>query len=386
MRQTQEGAEKMARLERFGHGGDLMTAAELFGVDVQDFIDFSSNIYPGGPPPTVVERMRELLAEPGLATLTRYPDPDSRKLRRSIASFHDIEPSRVLVGNGAAELIDLIIAVFKPGRVGTIEPAFAEYSGSARKRGIPVFSVITSWENHFCPSLDEVKSVIEESDLLFVGAPNNPTGHLLPLPFLEEMAGFAAQAKKWLVIDEAFIDFVPDGEKRSFVHRVDSFPTTVVIRSMTKFYALPGLRLGYLIASEPVIQKLKQMQVPWSVNALAQEAGCVVLDERIRKDFAREVRVWLSEEKKRLTAELKKLHELELFSGEANYLLLRFREKMGPFTSSRLQKELGKKGFLIRDCSMYPGLNERYFRIAVKTRSANQALVCALHDLLSKEG
>ncbi|SEM69149.1 threonine-phosphate decarboxylase CobD [Lihuaxuella thermophila] len=376
----------MAQLERFGHGGDLMTATELFGVAVEDLIDFSSNIYPFGPPPAVVEKLKELLAEPGLASLTRYPDPDSRKLKRAIASFHGIEPSRVLTGNGAAELIDLLISVFKPGRAGTIEPAFAEYAGSARKRGIPVVSCITSWENRFVPTLDEVKSLIDESDLLIVGTPNNPTGHLLSVPFLEEMAEYAAKAEKWLVIDEAFIDFVPDGERRSFVHRVDSFPTTVVVRSMTKFYALPGLRLGYLVASEPVIKKLKQMQVPWSVNALAQEAGCVVLDESIRKDFAQEVLLWLSEEKKRLTAELKKIKELEVFPGEANYLLLRFRERAGHYSADWLQHELGKKGFLIRDCSMYPGLDERYFRIAVKTSRANRVLVRAIDELISKEG
>lgn len=377
----------MAKLERYGHGGDIVTAAEIFGTNAQDFIDFSSNIYPYGPPKAAMERLHGLLSEPGWSLLTRYPDPDSRKLKQAIAAFHQIDAGQILVGNGAAECIDLLISVLQPERVGVIEPAFAEYSVCAKKRKIPVISVITSWDNRFCPSVAETIRLIEQTELVFVGTPNNPTGHLLPFSLLEKMAASAAQAGTWLVLDEAFIDFLPDGEMRSFIHQLHRFPTTIVVRSMTKFYALPGLRLGYLVACASVIQSLKRMQIPWSVNGLAQEVGCVVLDRQVHKAFAEEVVGWLSQEKEWLTAQLKEMGTFELFPGEANYILLRFRENTSTYSAPWLQEQLGKKGFLIRDCSMYQGLNERYFRLAVKTRSAHQALVNTLKNLfLRKEG
>ncbi|MBA4492800.1 threonine-phosphate decarboxylase CobD [Paenactinomyces guangxiensis] len=371
----------MGRLERYGHGGDIVTAAEIFAVNGREWIDFSSNIYPYGPPGTVVERLRECLSEPGWTALTRYPDPESRKLKHQIATFHGIDADQVLVGNGAAELIDLLLSVLGPERVGVIEPAFAEYSAAAKKRKMAVTSLITKWEKKFQPSLEEAIQLINQTGLVFVGIPNNPTGHSLSFSFLEEMAAAAVRSGTWLVMDEAFIDFLPDGENRSFIHQIRRFPTTIVVRSMTKFYALPGLRLGYVVAASSVIRQLKRMQTPWSVNSLAQVAGCTVLDQQVNQAFAQQVHNWLREEKAQLKADLERLTWLEVFPGEANYLLLRIQTKKAFLSASQLQEELGKRGLLIRDCSMYQGLDERYFRIAVKTRSQNQTLISALTEV-----
>jgi threonine-phosphate decarboxylase len=374
----------MARLERFGHGGDLDTAVELYGYAKEELLDFSANIYPYGPPQAIVERLQGLLAEPGLRQLTHYPDPDVRKLRRMIANHHRVEWDKVLVGNGGAELIDLVVGVLFPRQVGVLEPAFVEYGDSARKRGIPVQAVIGCWEDGFVPELAEVERLLERCDLVFVGVPNNPTGHLVPREMLKVWAERAAEEKTWLVLDEAFIDFVEGGEERSLIGLLDRYPTTIVIRSLTKFYALPGLRLGYMVAQPEVIQRIKQQQVPWSVNALAQAAGCVALSAEVYEPYVEEVHAWLRETKQELFTQLASIPSLEVFPGLANYLLVRSCQE--GVTSRFLQDELGRRGVLIRDCSMYAGLDERYFRIAVKKREENIVLIEAMKEVLVNEG
>ncbi|SFI96478.1 threonine-phosphate decarboxylase CobD [Thermoflavimicrobium dichotomicum] len=372
----------MTKLERFGHGGDLETAVELYGYDKRQWLDFSANIYPYGPPCAVIKHLQSLLNEPGFHSLTHYPDPDSRKLRQRIGEHHQIDIDWVMVGNGGAELIDLVIHGLAPKRVGVLEPAFSEYSSSARKRNVSVQSIVSDWEKGFIPDPEEVAQLIASSDLVFIGVPNNPTGHLIPVSLLREWARMAAMKKTWLVIDEAFLDFVIKGEEHSLIREIDRYPTTFILRSMTKFYALPGLRLGYMIGHPDVLRRIKEQQVPWSVNALAQEAGAVALLPEVHAPYANEVHQWLQETRLELMELFKDFHELEVFSGEANYFLLRLTAP--GYTSIWLQEELGKKGILIRDCSMYPGLDERYFRIAIKKREQNQVLVQALQEVLCK--
>lgn len=370
----------LAKLERFGHGGDLLTAAEMFGCQ-RDFVDFSSNINPFGPPSVVMETMEKVLREPGLPAIAVYPDPDLRLLRKKLARLHRVSEEMVLPGNGAAELIDLLVAALKPKRVGVVEPAFSEYRLAAQKREIPVQSVITGWEQDFLPKTEEMETLIRDVELLFLGRPNNPSGHFITEGQLEELALLAERFGTILAIDEAFIDFVDQGETRSFISRLSRFPHVAVLRSLTKMFALPGLRLGYAVAGENLIRRMKRMQVCWSVSGLADRIGCAVADPDFYHGYVDEVRRRLVAERKFLCQALRRFASLEVYPGEANYLLIR---TIRGRTSEQLQQQLGKRGILIRDCSMYPGLDERYFRIAVKKREDNQVLVQALGELLQE--
>lgn len=181
----------MVNVERFGHGGDLLSASELYGKSPGEWIDFSSNIYPYGPPPVVKQVIGEAIEEAGMPVFSSYPDPATRKLKQAIGHFHGISPEMALPGNGAAELIDLIIQSLKPRRVGVISPAFAEYSGCAKKRGIPVEHLVTAWEQDFEPEMEELEPLMKRVDLLFVGYPNNPTGHMLPFGKMRELLKLA---------------------------------------------------------------------------------------------------------------------------------------------------------------------------------------------------
>jgi threonine-phosphate decarboxylase len=368
----------LAKLERFGHGGDLVTAAEMFGNQA-GFIDFSSNIYPFGPPSIVIETIQEALREPGFPAIAVYPDPELRSLKKKLARLHCVREEMLLPGNGAAELIDLLVAALKPNRVGVLEPAFSEYRLSAHKRKIPVKSVVTSWEQGFIPGADEMEQLIREVDLLFLGRPNNPSGHFITEAQLEEWAILGERFGTILAVDEAFIDFVDRGETRSFISRLTRFPHVAVLRSLTKLFALPGLRLGYVVAEESLIRRLKQMQVCWSVGGLADRVGCAVADYTFYHAYVDQVRRWLAVERKYVSEALRRFTSMEVYPGEANYLLIRTDNTC---TSDELQQQLGKRGLLIRDCSMYPGLDERYVRIAMKRREENKALIQALEEIL----
>ncbi|MFC7441218.1 threonine-phosphate decarboxylase CobD [Laceyella putida] len=365
-------------IERFGHGGDLVTAQALFAIEEPKWLDFSSNIYPYGPPPRVLEAIKRELEQPGVPVLSRYPDPDARALRQAIACFHQVDANGVVVGNGAAELIDLIVQTLLPSRVGVVQPAFVEYALSAKKRGITVQSVCTRWEEGFLPTESQLETLIREVDLLFVGTPNNPTGHLIPYERLEQMAAWAKQWQTWLVVDEAFLDFVADGEARSALQLVASYPQVLVLRSLTKFFALPGLRLGYVVAAPAVSARVQAMRTPWNVNGLALTAGEVVLHPDVYQAHARKVHRWLYPERTRMVRELGRLPGVAFFPSEANYVLGRIIR--GQEQAHQLQHACATQGILIRNCANYPGLGDAYFRIAIKKPEENDRLLAILRS------
>jgi len=370
----------MAELERNGHGGDLVTAAEIFGKREREFLDFSSNMVPEGTPIELVRHLVEMLQEKGSPILSRYPDPKARALRDKLSSYHHTEPDFILVGNGAAELIDLTLDALRPKAVGVMEPAFTEYASASRKRGIPVHPLVTSWESDFLPNLDEAERWLAQVEMAFIGVPNNPTGHVLPEALLHQLVEMAEKAGTWLVLDEAFLDFVDGGEKRSFIQWVPRFPKLIVLRSMTKFFALPGLRLGYLVAQAETARLIGGMQTPWSVNGLAQAAGCFVLEPRFHVPYSQRVRDTIRKERQSMMKGIQSIGAFDVFPGQANYLLARIREPEKKGTAPSLQTWLGHRGILIRDCSMYEGLDRRHFRVAIKRREENEKLIGELTE------
>ncbi|NJJ41967.1 threonine-phosphate decarboxylase CobD [Paenibacillus apii] len=358
-------------LERNGHGGDLATAEELFGVPARELLDFSANINPLGPPPGLKDVLNE-----EWAGLVHYPDPESRELRTAISQKYNIEPASILVGNGAAEIIDLIVRGFKPGKVAVVDPAFLEYAEAALKAGAEVLSVPASAEDGFAIPEEALLAACEGADLLFIGQPNNPTGQWLNKEAVVRLADTAVTHNTVVVLDEAFIDFFDDERELSFIREAATSRHVIVIRSMTKFYGIPGLRLGYAVSHPDNISFIQKLQVPWSVNHLAQKAGVYALNQSEYETRTRQLvaveRAWLEEELKRIGC--------LPFPGKANFILVRTAAS-GP-NASELQLMLGKQGILIRLCTGFTGLDTRYFRIAVRTCMENERLIAALRNAL----
>lgn len=353
-------------LERYGHGGDLRTAEECYGLPSSSFLDYSSNMNPLGPPKVVRETLSRYAEH-----IDRYPDPVTRGLTRLLSERHNIAESSILVGNGAAELIDLVVRARRP-QVGAVAvPCFSEYGDAIRKTGAKLYEGLLDEKD--CFRLDErwIEEALKQSkaNLFMLGSPNNPTGGLVEPALVGKLLVSGAT----VVVDEAFMDFMPDEESYSLVKEASKNRNLFVVRSMTKFYSIPGIRLGYIIGHPESLEELRRLQVPWSVNSLAQAIGEAVLTE---EEFVRDTLDWLQEERPRLTEELEALG-FYVFPSKSNYLLLRLPERLG-LTSGELQHELGLKGVLIRDASHFPGLGERHIRVAVKLRDQNDRLVEAL--------
>ncbi|WP_080834626.1 threonine-phosphate decarboxylase CobD [Cohnella massiliensis] len=359
-------------LERFGHGGDWATAEESFGKPEAGWLDYSANMNPAGPPACVEAIFRERWRD-----IARYPDPAVRGLRRKLAETHGISEESILVGNGAAELIDLAVRGVSPREAALAQPSFAEYGDALRKAGVRTKELLLAAGNGFELTAEMLAGLkLSEGSCVFIGHPNNPTGRLVPADALAALR----TSRATLLIDEAFIDFVPGGEEASLLREAASSERIVVFRSMTKFYAIPGIRLGFVVAHPKLIARLRELQPPWSVNFLAQHIGEALLGET---DYAAKTMAWLAEERPRLVAGLESLG-LAVVPSEVNYLLVSLPED-SPWNAKKLQRRMAGRGILIRDASLFAGLDGRYFRLAVRLRHENERLLAELAAAL-KEG
>lgn len=363
-------------LEVFGHGGDLLTASAQFGLAPESLLDFSANINPLGPPPGVLEKLREAL----LPTVITYPDPGHRGLVSRLAERLELEPECLVIGNGAAENMALALQAFMPRRVGVVEPCFSEYARLAAKFGAEVIAIYGEEERNFKAAPEQVVQLLSRCELVFIGQPNNPNGVQYTR---EELKCFAEAGERYgtlLVMDEAFIDFIPERQRQSLEKEISVYGNLILIRSMTKFYAIPGLRLGYAIAHPDRAAAMRSKQVTWSVNGLALLAGeaCLSADESY-------IRATLSLIDKQRAFLRKGLAELgcRTWPGEVNFLLVRLPSG---WTAEAMQGRLGERGIMVRSCAMYPGLGPADIRIAVKDEAACHRLLEELGAVLESEG
>ncbi|OKP79428.1 threonine-phosphate decarboxylase [Paenibacillus helianthi] len=354
-------------LEKYGHGGDLLTAAELYGEGSGAFVDFSANINPLGPPPGVLDLLRN-----SLSVVTAYPDPGHRRLKSLLAENLGVDNDCITVGNGAAESMALLLLAVKPRKVGIIEPCFSEYRQLAEQFGAEVMSVQGTKEQGYRAGADNIAGLLEQVDLLFLGQPNNPNGVQYALDELRVLAQQAERCGAVLAVDEAFIDFIPEERRQSLLPELGAYRHTVLIRSMTKFYAIPGLRLGFTIAAPELAAAMTGKQVTWSVNGLALLAGEACL--RSGREYEERTRGLITAEREALRQGLLRLG-CEVPPGEANFLLLGLP---AGWSAAAMQERLGRSSILVRSCAMYPGLTPGHIRIAVKGNEDNARL---LHQL-----
>ena len=307
----------------------------------------------------------------GISTLTRYPDPDYRWLRQLLSQHHDLEPSWILPGNGAAELLTWIGRDLSGcDRIYLMTPAFGDY-----QRALAAFKAdaeaLPLQLTRFPHVLSMTLPYLRYRDGILLNNPHNPTGCLLTaaqlLPLLE--------SKATVVVDEAFMDFLRPDEQQSLASWLPHFPNLIVLRSLTKFYSLPGLRLGYALLHPERAARWQQWRDPWPVNQLAVLAAKTALEDRT---FQEQTWCWLSQAKQQLLSGLSQLPGLAVYPGAANFLLVRCDCPV-----LRLQEVLLQlHRILIRDCMSFPELGDRFFRVAVRTEAENQRLLQALTSVL----
>jgi len=349
---------------RVRHGGDLRQFSERFKIPEREILDFSSNANPWGPPESVREVLQECFEE-----VQHYPDPESLDFRREVARHFPLWPENVIAGNGAAELLDLVLRFLHPKRALIVEPTFLEYRRMLNLQGTEIRSVLLREREDFQFSVSELNNALQGVDLAIFAQPNNPTGTFLERGELQRLLGEAKRRDIFVVLDEAFVDWVPE---LSMAREVRDDSHFFIVRSLTKFFALPGIRIGYGLGSRKLMERLATHQVPWSCNRLAQKAGIRALRDEA---FQAESRAWLTQEREWLSSRLQEISSLKVYPAAANFLLVRHAPQPGV---PNLFEEMGAKGIYVRDLADFSGLGSSYFRISVRRREENLKLLEAL--------
>lgn len=334
-------------------------------------LDFSINTNPLGPPDSIIQ----LLQQSDLSWITKYPDVNAVLLKERLADELGILKEQIVVGNGAAELFFLLPRVLKVNRGIVIQPTFGEYEPSLLAANIPVKRLYYHLDqDRFTFPLSELNAVLQAGDLIYLCRPNNPTGQMVPLGEIHEILTLVEKRKAFLLVDESFIDFTDEPEGLLYYFRENK--PIILVRSLTKFYTIPGIRLGYLIGSDWLINSIELARDPWSVNALSQKIGQLILDEIL---FYQKTREWINKERDWFYQQMKEFATFNIYPSSANYHLIRSVNS----ETKNLYNYLKTKGIAIRMADSFPGLGDQFFRLAIKNREDNQRLIEELKFFVS---
>ena len=356
------------------HGGNLSQEAARMGLRPGQLLDASASLAPFRPP-SVLRRALERGIRGG--ALRDYPDRSQQELRGAIAAWHGIDADAVLPGNGAAELFTWSARdAAGCGLSGILEPGFADYrralacwGGAAQ--GLPLDLGALSAGGGLWPVPVERDPEIR---VIWITNPHNPTGQLWSRASLEPLL----DRHSLVICDEAFLPLVPNGQQQSLIPLVADHPNLVVIRSLTKLFAVAGLRLGYAIAAPERLQQWSQWRDPWPVNGLALAAGLAVMaDQPGLKRWQQRVQHWVRNEGAWFQHELRQLPGLHPRPSSANYLLVE-----GQASLLALREQVARRGVLLRDCRSFEGLGERWLRIGLQDRRGNRRILQALRRAL----
>ena len=348
------------------HGGNLREFADLTGIPAERILDFSANLNPLGSPPW----LRSVVSR-ALDRIEPYPDPDCASLVRKFSEKRGVPLEQVMAGNGSSELIYLLPRAIPAKRVVIPAPAYVDYAEAARAAGLPVEYLICSETDSFRIDLEALEHLISPGDLVFIGQPSNPAGQLTPGRTIRELA--AKRGDVFFAIDEAFADFVDDMD--SLV--CDRPPNVAVFLSLTKIFAIAGIRLGFVVAEREIIRGMAAVKPPWTVNTVALAVGEAALSDA---EYVEQSRRVIQALRRNLRDALSAFGGIAVIEGMANYLLCRIdREGMD---ASDLAKRLLSRGVAIRVCANFQGLDRRYFRVAVRSEKDNRKLVEALREIL----
>lgn len=348
-----------------GHGGNITQSGN------NGILDFSASINPLGYPAGV----RQVIYE-NLDSILHYPDIDCTGLRRYISRHIGHSEDEIIAGNGSTELFYLIPRTVRPVKGVVFQPTFSEFAEALRCSHAEVAHMILKEEDYFSFKYDKDYFHDKAIEMVFLCNPNNPTGRLVDGSLLLNMARQYPHIT--FVIDEAFVDFIEEPERYSVIHEAGILPNLVVVRSLTKFYGFPGIRIGYLVAHRDFVKRMMEYKEPWSVNTLAQCAAMAALED---KEFVSKSKEFMIQERLFLWNELSGIQGILPYKPTANYILVKIG--IHGMTSATLRQKLLECGIAIRDCSNFIGLHDKYFRVAVRTREENIRLITMLKNVVT---
>lgn len=344
-----------------GHGGNIYQLAGQLGCEPADISDMSANVNPLGPMPALVTFLKK-----EIQAISSLPEVNAGEIVRSFSRFYHVDPGQVMAGNGTTELIYLIPRAINPGKTLVVGPTYADYRDSCTINRVPC-DQWTSKETHvFVPDLDAVKKAARLADLVFLCNPNNPTGAMVSRQDLTALC--RSLPDTLFVIDESYLPFVPEPEDVTLIGA--GLPNVMILNSMSKAFRIPGLRIGFVSAPKTILKKLTPYALPWSVNGMAQKAVSWLMNHANAVNrFLEQTRSLVASERGTFIARLEKETRIRCFPSVTSYVLMALPRGLDAPT---VWKDMAQNRILIRDCSNFTGLSERFIRISLKKEPENR--------------
>ena len=354
-------------MKDLGHGANVDNMAKKFGKNENDIIDFSSNVNPH-----IISDLGKYVLE-GLEKSRSYPDINYTNLRNNISDYIKVDSELIIPGNGATEIIYLLMKSIKR-RLAILNPTFSEYGRGAKLNNLEIIDFHLKEENIFSIDLDEIQKNMDKFDSLFVCNPNNPNGKVKDL---NELLDLMIENDKLLIVDETFMEFVGEEEKYSLINKIEQTPNLFILKAVTKFFGMPGLRLGYGVTSnKQIIKNIYEYKEPWTINSFAENLSNYLFKD---KEYINGSKDYYINERKFMLEELRKISRLIVNDTDTNFVLI----KLDDDVANSLKLELFEKNnILIRDASNFIGLDKSYIRVAIKSHNDNKVLIESLRKIL----
>ena len=360
------------------HGSDLELVARQYGIPQDQIVSFSANVNPLGISPMLRQGLIDSIDK-----VMSYPDRDYTQLREAISGYTGAPADQILVGGGATEIISLFIKNLAPKRVMLVNPTYSEYAREIGLEGGELISYQLLSEQEFRVDVDDLCSRLDSTfDLLILCNPNNPTSSAVHRQALRQILAYCRARNIYVMVDETYAEFAPDLEDITAIPLIGEFDNLLVLRGVSKFFAAPGLRLGYGMTSNAgVLSYINSTKNPWTLNSLAAAAGCRMFAD---EDYIQRTRQFTRQELERLCALLRQEPGLHVYEPSANFVLLRLC-KPG-ITSEMAFEYCIRQGLMIRDCASFPGLGDNHIRFCLNLPEQNDRLMAALQSLLRRDG
>jgi threonine-phosphate decarboxylase len=354
-----------------GHGGNIVQMAQQLNCAADEINDMSSNVNPLGPPPGLMGFLKK-----NIGTITTFPEVDGKGIVKQFADQYNIDPRRVLAGNGTTQFIYAMPQALEVKRALILGPTYSDYADACHLNNVRTTFAIAPETQNFYPDLDRIETYLPDADSVYICNPNNPTGAMIPMEELHQLCN--AYPKVYFIVDESYLPFTGDDYRRSICHQ--NLHNVIGLSSISKIFAIPGLRIGFVISSADIIQRFRRFLQPWSVNSLAQLAVDYLMNHKDEVDtFIEKTKRFVEIEKNKFYFMLNKIANINLFPSTTNFILARLRDN---FYADEVRNTLAQNKILVRNCQNFHGLSNRFIRISMKTEEVNQMLTKKLADLL----
>ena len=358
------------------HGSDLEKIEQIYNIKKEELVSFSANVNPLGLSPLLKQTLSD-----NLDVITAYPDRNYTRLRKTIADYVNCNPDYIVVGNGATELISLFLSARQPQKALITGPTYSEYEREISLLGGKVHYYFTTEENDFQLDITNFIDTIVKGgyDLVILCNPNNPTSTTLSRAEIKTLLTVLKARDSFCMIDETYVEFIENENKVSAVSLSQAYDNLIVLRGISKFFASPGLRLGYAVtSSEYLLTEIKEHKNPWTINSLAEIAGSILFQD---KEFIVTAKKYIAAEREYVCSEIKKIQGLKLYQTTCNFVLIKIT-KEGKNADELFEYCIRNK-MMIRNCSSFPTLSNEFFRICFMRREDNIALLTAISEYMA---